>query len=110
MPFDVLRTLCFSQQYKYHHYSLCYLAFAAVETILFSGKMPLDTASTYGQTLLRTDGRRWNELRRISASISTQSSSDGSSQFIIGNTVVVCTIIGPKEGCVDEAQLQEEKD
>lgn len=62
--------------------------------------MPLDTASTYGQTLLRTDGRRWNELRRTSASISTQSSSDGSSQFVMGNTLVVCTIIGPREGYV----------
>ncbi|ERF70875.1 hypothetical protein EPUS_02397 [Endocarpon pusillum Z07020] len=60
--------------------------------------MPLDTASTYGQTLLRSDGRRWNELRRISASISTQSSTDGSSQFVMGNTVVVCNIVGPREG------------
>lgn len=65
--------------------------------------MPLDTASTYGQTLLRTDGRRWNELRRISASISTQSSTDGSSQFVMGHTVVVCSIIGPREGYVDHA-------
>lgn len=71
--------------------------------------MPLDTASTYGQTLLRTDGRRWNELRRISASISTQSSSDGSSQFTMGNTVVVCTIIGPREGYVDDRQANEDE-
>ena len=62
--------------------------------------MPLETASTYSQTLLRTDGRRWNELRRISASISTQASSDGSSQFTVGNTIVVCTVTGPREGYV----------
>ena len=71
-------------------------------------KMTLDTASTYGQTLLRTDGRRWNELRRISASISTRSSSDGSSRLIMGNTVVVCTIIGPREGYVDDARAKAE--
>jgi exosome complex component RRP41 len=62
--------------------------------------MPLDTVSTYAQTLLRTDGRRWNELRRLSASISTQPSSDGSSLLTMGNTMVVCTITGPREGYV----------
>ncbi|RMZ87669.1 hypothetical protein DV736_g5098, partial [Chaetothyriales sp. CBS 134916] len=60
--------------------------------------MPLDTLSTYSQTLLRLDGRRWNELRRITASISTQPSSDGSSLLTMGNTMVVCTITGPREG------------
>lgn len=60
--------------------------------------MPLDTLSTYSQTLLRIDGRRWNELRRITCSISTQSSSDGSSLYTMGNTMVVCTVTGPREG------------
>ena len=60
--------------------------------------MPLDTLSTYSQTLLRIDGRRWNELRRLTCSISTQPSSDGSSLFTMGNTMVVCTVTGPREG------------
>ncbi|KAJ9605650.1 Exosome non-catalytic core component [Cladophialophora chaetospira] len=60
--------------------------------------MPLDTLSTYSQTLLRQDGRRWNELRSITASISTQPSSDGSSLLTLGNTMVLCTVTGPREG------------
>ncbi|EXJ61516.1 hypothetical protein A1O7_01944 [Cladophialophora yegresii CBS 114405] len=60
--------------------------------------MPLDTLSTYPQTLLRQDGRRWNELRRITASISTQPASDGSSLLTLGNTMVLCTVTGPREG------------
>jgi exosome complex component RRP41 len=60
--------------------------------------MPLDTLSTYSQTLLRLDGRRWNELRRITHSLSTQPSADGSSLFTMGNTMVVCTVTGPREG------------
>lgn len=63
-----------------------------------TAKMPLDTLSTYSQTLLRQDGRRWNELRRITASISTQPSSDGSSLLTMGNTMVLCTVTGPREG------------
>lgn len=58
--------------------------------------MPLDT-STYALSLLRLDGRRWNELRRISAQISTQAASDGSSYLEMGNTKVICTITGPAE-------------
>ncbi|ETI27078.1 hypothetical protein G647_09760 [Cladophialophora carrionii CBS 160.54] len=60
--------------------------------------MPLDTLSTYSRTLLRQDGRRWNELRRITASISTQPASDGSSLLTLGNTMVLCTVAGPREG------------
>ncbi|PQE20463.1 exosome complex exonuclease RRP41 protein [Rutstroemia sp. NJR-2017a BBW] len=56
--------------------------------------MPLDT-STYSLALLRLDGRRWNELRRLTASISTQPSSDGSSYLSMGNTQVLCTVTGP---------------
>lgn len=59
--------------------------------------MPLDT-STYALSLLRLDGRRWNELRRINAQISTQAASDGSSYLEMGNTKVICTIAGPSEG------------
>lgn len=58
--------------------------------------MPLDT-STYTLALLRLDGRRWNELRRISAQISTQATADGSSYLEMGNTKVICTVSGPTE-------------
>lgn len=59
--------------------------------------MPLDT-STYSLALLRLDGRRWNELRRIHAQISTQAAADGSSYLELGNTKVLCTVTGPSEG------------
>ncbi|SLM34040.1 ribosomal protein s5 domain 2-like protein [Lasallia pustulata] len=58
--------------------------------------MPLDT-STYALALLRLDGRRWNELRRIHAQISTQAAADGSSYLETGNTKVICTVAGPAE-------------
>jgi hypothetical protein len=58
--------------------------------------MPLDT-STYSLALLRLDGRRWNELRRLTAQISTQASADGSSYLEMGNTKVICTVTGPAE-------------
>lgn len=59
--------------------------------------MPLDTSS-YSLALLRLDGRRWNELRRINAQISTQAAADGSSYLEMGNTKVICTVSGPAEG------------
>ncbi|KAF2186659.1 ribosomal protein S5 domain 2-like protein [Zopfia rhizophila CBS 207.26] len=59
--------------------------------------MPLDT-STYSLALLRLDGRRWNELRRTHAQISTQAAADGSSYLEMGNTKVLCTVTGPAEG------------
>ena len=59
--------------------------------------MPLDT-STYSLALLRLDGRRWNELRRLHAQISTQPTADGSSYLEMGNTKVICTVAGPAEG------------
>ncbi|KAF8423402.1 ribosomal protein S5 domain 2-type protein [Tirmania nivea] len=46
---------------------------------------------------LRIDGRRWNELRRISAQMSTQSAADGSSYLEQGNTKIICTVTGPAE-------------
>jgi exosome complex component RRP41 len=58
--------------------------------------MPLD-ASSYSLALLRLDGRRWNELRRIRAQVSTQPAADGSSSFEIGNTRVICHVAGPHE-------------
>ncbi|TAQ86903.1 hypothetical protein B7494_g4787 [Chlorociboria aeruginascens] len=66
-------------------------------------QMPLDT-STYSLALLRLDGRRWNELRRINAQISTQASADGSSYFEMGNTKVICTVTGPSEQKVQGGQ------
>lgn len=59
--------------------------------------MPLDT-STYALALLRLDGRRWNELRRMHAQMSTQAAADGSSYLEMGNTKVICTVAGPSEG------------
>jgi len=59
--------------------------------------MPLDTSS-YSLALLRLDGRRWNELRRLHGQISTQAAADGSSYFEMGNTKVMCTVSGPEEG------------
>ncbi|EKG13205.1 Exoribonuclease phosphorolytic domain 1 [Macrophomina phaseolina MS6] len=59
--------------------------------------MPLDTSS-YSLALLRLDGRRWNELRRLQAQISTQAAADGSSYLEMGNTKVMCTVTGPYEG------------
>ena len=58
--------------------------------------MPLDTSS-YSLALLRLDGRRWNELRRLTAQTSTQASADGSSYLEMGNTKVICTVSGPSE-------------
>lgn len=64
--------------------------------------MPLDT-STYSLALLRVDGRRWNELRRLHAQIRTQDAADGSSYFEMGHTKVMCVVTGPSE---QQAQAQ----
>ncbi|KAF2230280.1 ribosomal protein S5 domain 2-like protein [Viridothelium virens] len=58
--------------------------------------MPLDV-STYSLALLRLDGRRWNELRRIYAQISIQAAADGSSYLEMGNTKILCSVTGPEE-------------
>lgn len=58
--------------------------------------MPPST-STYALSSLRIDGRRWNEIRRIHAQISTQASADGSSYLEIGNTEILCIVSGPSE-------------
>ncbi|KAI1491310.1 exoribonuclease family protein [Biscogniauxia mediterranea] len=58
--------------------------------------MPLDT-STYGLALMRVDGRRWNELRRLNGQIRTQAAADGSSYLEMGNTKVMCVVTGPSE-------------
>jgi exosome complex component RRP41 len=58
--------------------------------------MPLDT-STYNLALLRVDGRRWNELRRLHGQIRTQAAADGSSYLEMGNTKVLCIVSGPSE-------------
>ncbi|KAI9885579.1 MAG: NAD(+) salvage pathway protein [Watsoniomyces obsoletus] len=59
--------------------------------------MPLDS-SIYALARLRLDGRRWNELRRVHAQISTQAAADGSSYLEMGSTKVLCTVAGPSEG------------
>jgi exosome complex component RRP41 len=58
--------------------------------------MPLDTSS-YSLALLRVDGRRWNELRRLHAQIRTQAAADGSSYLEMGHTKVMCVVTGPSE-------------
>ncbi|KAI1843567.1 hypothetical protein JX265_007351 [Neoarthrinium moseri] len=58
--------------------------------------MPLDT-STYNLALLRVDGRRWNDLRRLHGQIRTQAAADGSSYLEMGNTKVMCVVTGPSE-------------
>ncbi|KAK3694455.1 3' exoribonuclease family, domain 1-domain-containing protein [Podospora appendiculata] len=58
--------------------------------------MPLDT-SAYGLALLRVDGRRWNELRRMHVQIRTQAAADGSSYLEMGHTKVMCVVTGPSE-------------
>lgn len=58
--------------------------------------MPLDT-STYSLALLRVDGRRWNELRRLHGLIRTQDAADGSSYLEMGHTKVMCVVTGPSE-------------
>ncbi|PKS08349.1 hypothetical protein jhhlp_005293 [Lomentospora prolificans] len=58
--------------------------------------MSLDT-STYSLALLRVDGRRWNELRRLNGQIRTQHASDGSSYLEMGHTKVMCVVTGPHE-------------
>jgi len=58
--------------------------------------MPLDTSS-YALALLRIDGRRWNELRRVHARVSTHAAADGSAYLEMGNTKVLCVIAGPDE-------------
>ncbi|KAL6812779.1 exoribonuclease family, domain 1 domain-containing protein [Trichoderma camerunense] len=58
--------------------------------------MPLDT-STYSLALLRIDGRRWNDLRRLHAQIHTQDAADGSSYLEMGHTKVMCVVTGPAE-------------
>ncbi|CCK72988.1 exosome non-catalytic core subunit SKI6 KNAG_0M01350 [Huiozyma naganishii CBS 8797] len=52
----------------------------------------------YSPEGLRLDGRRWNELRRFQASISTHAhSADGSSYLEQGNNKVVTLVRGPGE-------------
>ncbi|KAI5799992.1 ribosomal protein S5 domain 2-type protein [Geopyxis carbonaria] len=57
---------------------------------------------------LRVDGRRWNELRRFHAQLSTQpAAADGSSYVEQGNTKVVCTVTGPAEPSMRSKQLHD---
>ncbi|KAL2671449.1 hypothetical protein Neosp_014037 [[Neocosmospora] mangrovei] len=67
--------------------------------------MPLDT-STYSLALLRVDGRRWNELRRLNAQIRTQDAADGSSYLEMGHTKVMCVVTGPSEQGQQQRRVQ----
>jgi exosome complex component RRP41 len=54
------------------------------------------------------DGRRWNEIRRFHAQLSTQpAAADGSSYVEQGNTKVVCTVTGPAEASMRNKQLHD---
>lgn len=56
----------------------------------------------------RMDGRRPNELRRISHSVGVLPQADGSSLFEIGNTKVIAAVYGPRESrlrALDRATL-----
>lgn len=62
----------------------------------------------YSPEGLRTDGRRWNELRQFNCRINTHpKSSDGSSYVEQGATKVVCSVIGPHEPDVRSHLLTE---
>lgn len=67
--------------------------------------MPLDTSS-YSLALLRVDGRRWNELRRLHAQVRIQSAADGSSYLEMGNTKVMCVLTGPSEQQAQQRKTQ----
>ncbi|KAF2858981.1 exoribonuclease family protein [Piedraia hortae CBS 480.64] len=59
--------------------------------------MPGLDSSSYPLGHLRVDGRRWNELRQTNGQLGTQPVADGSCLFSMGNTIVLCTINGPRE-------------
>ena len=46
---------------------------------------------------LRIDGRRPNELRNFSSSLSVLPQADGSAEFSLGNTKIIASIFGPKD-------------
>ena len=48
-------------------------------------------------TLLRVDGRRWDEIRKIEAKISAHHGSDGTCYLEAGNTKIACTVSRPAE-------------
>jgi exosome complex component RRP41 len=57
---------------------------------------------------LRVDGRRWNEIRRFHAQLSTQpAAADGSSYVEQGNTKVICTVTGPAEPSMRSRQVHD---
>ena len=46
---------------------------------------------------LRTDGRRWNELRPIKIEVGTLNNADGSAYIEFGKNKIVAAVYGPKE-------------
>lgn len=46
---------------------------------------------------LRDDGRKPNELRKISIELDVVKKANGSCKFRIGNTIILCSIFGPKQ-------------
>ncbi|ODV59724.1 exosome non-catalytic core subunit SKI6 [Ascoidea rubescens DSM 1968] len=62
----------------------------------------------YSPEGLRVDGRRWNEIRRLSCKINTHPiSCDGSSYLQIGNTKVMTMVHGPIEPKNKSSLLQD---
>ena len=54
----------------------------------------------------RIDGRRVDELRRISCSLGLFEQADGSAYIEQGNTKVLATIYGPHEVCSSKNKIQ----
>mmetsp|Transcript_32096 Transcript_32096/g.80767 ORF Transcript_32096/g.80767 Transcript_32096/m.80767 type:complete len:248 (+) Transcript_32096:36-779(+) len=56
---------------------------------------------------LRIDGRRPNELRRVSAKLGVLTQPDGSAAFELGITKVVCAVYGPRECTLRSKELHD---
>jgi exosome complex component RRP41 len=64
----------------------------------YSSPLTQSRHEIYSPEGLRTDGRRWNEIRNFDCKINTHpTSADGSSYVEWGHTKVVCTVDGPRE-------------
>ncbi|RWS23891.1 exosome complex component RRP41-like protein [Leptotrombidium deliense] len=57
----------------------------------------------------RCDGRRPNELRKLSCKLGTFETADGSSYVEMGNTRILATVYGPRETKTNRARLQHDR-
>lgn len=49
------------------------------------------------KTLTRSDGRKFNELRKMAAKVGVVPNADGSAMFAFGNTVAIAAVYGPRQ-------------